>query len=74
MLSQVNRKAEGMPELEHLRDSGNIEQDSDLVVMLHREDRQSSVAEIAVKKAREGEAELAIRLKFTPKTTKFTEL
>lgn len=74
MLSQVNRKAEGMPELEHLRDSGNIEQDSDLVVMLHREDRKSTVAELAVKKAREGEAEVAINLKFNPQTTKFTEL
>lgn len=74
MLSQVNRKAEGMPELEHLRDSGNIEQDSDLVLMLNREDRHSETATIAVKKAREGEAEIAINLNFNPLTTKFKEL
>lgn len=74
MLSQVNRKAEGMPELEHLRDSGNIEQDSDLVLMLHREDRNDVCAQLAVKKAREGEAERVIKFRFAPTTTKFNEM
>lgn len=72
-LSQVNRQADDMPELYHLRDSGNIEQDADLVLMLAREDRESHVAEICVKKAREGEAEGRIRLHFEPTTTLFTE-
>jgi len=36
-LSQLNRSLHGEPELENLRDSGNIEQDADIVMMLHRE-------------------------------------
>ena len=37
-LCQLNRMAaaEGEPELHHLRDSGSIEQDSDVVLLLHR--------------------------------------
>ncbi len=37
LLSQLNRLAEGAPpQLSHLRDSGAVEQDADLVIMLHR--------------------------------------
>ena len=73
LLSQVNRKADDKPEIEHLRDSGNIEQDADLILILSREDRAATKAELAVKKAREGSAEDIIRLNFNPKTTKFNE-
>lgn len=72
-LSQVSRQADDVPELHHLRDSGNIEQDADLVLMLAREDRKSTVAQLVVKKAREGEAEIGISLKFDPETTIFSE-
>lgn len=41
--SQLNRQSEGMParmpELSHLRESGAIEQDSDMVVLLYRPER-----------------------------------
>lgn len=40
--SQLNRQAEdraGSPELRHLRESGAIEQDADLVILLHRPER-----------------------------------
>ena len=58
LLSQLNRGVEGRPKLEHLRDSGNIEEFSDEVWFLHRElydeaeqpDRQ--LAELLLKKGR----------------------
>lgn len=77
LLSQVNRKAagreNGMPELEDLRDSGSIEQDADVVVFINRAERSDCVAEMAIKKNREGPADLGIRYKFNPQTTKFIE-
>jgi replicative DNA helicase len=40
-LSQLNRRAEDTkdkkPELSHLRESGSLEQDADVVILLHRE-------------------------------------
>ena len=39
-LAQVNRETDGsMPTLKHLKDSGNIEQDCDGVIFLHRPDK-----------------------------------
>jgi replicative DNA helicase len=40
-LSQLNRDAEesGEPKLSHLRESGSIEQDADVVALLHRRER-----------------------------------
>lgn len=39
LLAQLNRQAEagGIPKLSHLRESGAIEQDADVVLLLHRE-------------------------------------
>jgi replicative DNA helicase len=54
-LSQLNRDSEGeVPKLSHLRDSGAIEQDADIVLLLHREKRSSTVAELFVAKNRNG--------------------
>lgn len=41
-MAQINRKAEQAPEpgLEHLKDSGSIEQDADAVLIIHREGDQ----------------------------------
>lgn len=63
LLSQLSRapekRASRRPELADLRDSGNIEQDADLVMLLHRPayydpDDRPGVAEILVAKQRNG--------------------
>ncbi len=62
-LSQLSRAVEargGKPRLSDLRDSGSIEQDADLVMFIHREDRykdmseRDNIAEILVEKHRNG--------------------
>lgn len=76
LLSQVRRTMPGkagVPDLEDLRDSGNIEQDADEVLALHREDRESTEALLVVRKGRTGAAELAINLSYRPEITKFEE-
>jgi len=41
-MAQLNRDAEeyGLPKLSHLRDSGSIEQDADMVLLIHRLDKK----------------------------------
>ncbi len=62
-LSQLSRAIEtrrGRPRLSDLRDSGSIEQDADVVMFIHREDKMDStaektnVAEILIEKHRNG--------------------
>ncbi len=63
-LSQLSRAIEqrrGRPRLSDLRDSGSIEQDADVVIFIHNEDRynenkeeRSNVTEILVEKHRNG--------------------
>jgi replicative DNA helicase len=62
-LSQLNRNVEqrgGKPRLSDLRDSGSIEQDADVVMFIHREDRlnensdRKNIAEIIIAKHRNG--------------------
>jgi len=69
-LSQLNRQVEqrgGEPRLSDLRDSGSIEQDADVVLFIHREDKydknstKPNIARIVIAKHRNGptgEAEL----------------
>ncbi len=63
-LSQLSRAVEargGKPRLSDLRDSGAIEQDADVVVFIHREDKykdeteKTNVAELLIEKHRNGE-------------------
>jgi replicative DNA helicase len=65
MLAQVGRAAEGEPpSLAHLKESGSIEDDSDIVLLLHREDRASEKLDVMIAKFRDGEmasTELAMR-------------
>ncbi len=70
-LSQVNREATGRPKLHNLRDSGCIEQDSDIVLILHREGRGDVVASLEVAKARDGKVG-ECSLKFNPELTLFS--
>jgi replicative DNA helicase len=63
-LSQLSRAVEqrgGKPRLSDLRDSGSIEQDADVVMFIHREDKQDktggareNIAEILIEKHRNG--------------------
>ena len=54
ILSQLNRGADGsVPKLSDLRDSGTIEQDSDIVIFIHKDDKRSSKAQIIFAKARD---------------------
>jgi replicative DNA helicase len=62
-LSQLSRAVEqrgGKPRLSDLRDSGSIEQDADVVMFIHREDRMKensdrpNIAEIMIEKHRNG--------------------
>lgn len=57
-LSQLNRSLESRqdkrPTLSDLRESGAIEQDADAVLLLHRGQKQSGVAEVFVAKQRNG--------------------
>jgi replicative DNA helicase len=85
-LSQLNRQSEGRdghrPRMSDLRESGSIEQDADVVMLLHREDyyRMSepdfmpdNIAEIIVAKQRNGPTG-TIKLTFDNKTTTFKNL
>jgi len=62
-LSQLSRAVEqrrGRPRLSDLRDSGSIEQDADVVMFIHRDDRMNetsdrpNIAEILIEKHRNG--------------------
>lgn len=71
-LSQVNRNTKGVPELSNLRDSGNIEQDADIVLILHREEKEDVIADLVIAKNRNGQV-MKTNLKFNPSLTKFYE-
>lgn len=81
-LSQLNRAVEsrgGKPRLSDLRDSGSIEQDADVVMFIHREDKgkdeseKTNIAEILIEKHRNGPTG-KIELYFDEKTTTFLNL
>jgi len=56
-LAQLNRNADGRrPAIADIRDSGNIEQDADLILLLHRENEQSENATLIIGKNRHGAA------------------
>ncbi len=81
-LSQLSRAVEqrgGKPRLSDLRDSGSIEQDADVVMFIHREDRykdhseRDNMAEILIEKHRNG-ATGSVMLKFDDKHTSFISI
>ncbi|PIR45400.1 MAG: replicative DNA helicase [Candidatus Vogelbacteria bacterium CG10_big_fil_rev_8_21_14_0_10_50_13] len=81
-LSQLSRAVEqrgGKPRLSDLRDSGSIEQDADVVMFIHREDRtneesdRKNVAEIMIEKHRNGPTGRC-ELYFDDKRTSFTTI
>jgi replicative DNA helicase len=80
-LSQLSRAVEqrrGKPRLSDLRDSGSIEQDADVVMFIHREDKMNSdvgaektnIAEILIEKHRNGPVG-AVTMRFDEEKTTF---
>ena len=78
-LSQLSRAVEsrgGRPRLSDLRDSGSIEQDADIVMFIHREDKygenseKKNVVEILIEKHRNGPTGI-VELFFDDKKTSF---
>lgn len=85
-LSQLNRASEGRdghrPRMSDLRESGSIEQDADVIMLLHREDYYNrsapdfvpdNIAEIIVAKQRNGPTG-TVKLTFHDKSTRFENL
>lgn len=82
-LSQLNRAVEnrpsGEPKLSDLRDSGSIEQDADVVMFIHREDKYNkdsgkpNIARIMIEKHRNGPTG-NIELYFNDKKTTFQSI
>ncbi len=85
VMSQLNRAAEGReghrPRMSDLRESGNIEQDADVVMLLHREDyyhneadyEKTNVAEIIIAKQRNGPTGM-VSLSWLAEMTRFENL
>ena len=81
-LSQLSRNVEqrgGKPRLSDLRDSGSIEQDADVVIFIHREDKygeentKNNIVEILIEKHRNGPTGNT-KLMFEEKKTSFIEV
>ncbi len=78
---QVEQRADKRPQLADLRESGQIEQDADLIIFIHRPEyykkkplpEEEGVAEIIVAKQRQGPTGI-IKLAFNKGTTAFEPL
>jgi len=86
VLSQLNRAAEGReghrPRMSDLRESGSIEQDADVIMLLHREDyyhrgeeeyEPDNTAEVIIAKQRNGPTGI-VKLAFREKYTRFENM
>ena len=86
VLSQLNRSPEGRedhrPRMSDLRESGSIEQDADVVMLLHREDyyhrgeegyEPDNTAEVIIAKQRNGPTG-TVKLMFRERCTRFENL
>ena len=86
VLSQLNRGVEGRdghrPRMSDLRESGSIEQDADVIILLHREDyyhrgdlewEKTNTSEIIVAKQRNGPTG-TVKLMFSEERTRFENL
>ncbi len=72
VLAQLNRQAEDKPRVSHLRESGAIEQDADVIVLLEPGERTEAAVTVSahVAKHRNGQTGTA-QLVFMPATTRF---
>jgi replicative DNA helicase len=71
---QVERGKRLRPALEDLKESGDLEADADVVVLLHQPKPDASDRELVFAKLREGEAGGSVTLAFTPMYVRFTEV
>lgn len=73
-LSQLNREGKGEPGMEALRESGQIEQDADIIMLLHvPDDDYPDERELIIAKNKEGKTGM-IKLIFNGEIQKFAEL
>jgi replicative DNA helicase len=83
-MAQLNRQAEGReghrPRMSDLRESGAIEQDADVILLLHREEyykpqdaEAQGLAELIIAKQRNGPTDI-VKLQFNKSLTKFNNL
>ena len=74
VLSQLGREAEGKsPTLANLRDSGSLEQDADVVILLHANEKKPSELKLILAKHRQGETGV-LDLYFNKAQQTFSEL
>lgn len=76
VLAQLNRDAAGRkPRMSDIRESGAVEQDADVVILIHREDQDGQPAEeveLMIEKNRNGETG-AVRMRWNAPATRFEE-
>lgn len=83
-LSQLSRNVEQRqdkrPMLADLRESGSLEQDADVVLMIYRDEQynpatdEPGVAELIVAKHRQGESNVTVKSRWVPEWTAFMDL
>ena len=73
-LSQLNRNATGRrPTMADLRESGQVEQDADVIVLLHRVNEDSNDMDVIIEKNKEGEVG-TVKMKFWGGSQSFSEV
>ncbi|NPA33153.1 MAG: replicative DNA helicase [Aquificae bacterium] len=78
---EVEKRSDKRPQLADLRESGQIEQDADLILFLHRPDyykkrpspEEEGIAEVIIAKQRQGPTDV-VKLAFIKEYTKFENL
>jgi replicative DNA helicase len=77
-LSQLNRGIEGRqdstPRLSDLRESGSIEQDSDAVLFLQRDDKMENTTNVIIAKQRNGPSDVTVKLFHDPTCGRWGDL
>ena len=73
-LSQLNRAGTGEPTMENLRESGQIEQDADIILLLHApEDDDPTQRQVIIAKNKEGQTG-SVKLHFQGEYQRFSEI
>ena len=79
-LAQLNRAGRDKPTMENLRESGGIEADADIVMLLHRDElvnrnsQRRGTADVIFAKQRSAASEFSVALKFTNSCVRFDSL